>query len=128
MIIVQLDSEQLSILVQNAVRKAMCESTVTNTTQNKSDRWLTLTELCEYHPDKPAKPTVYGWVSGSTIPNHKSGRKLRFLRSEIDSWLLNGKNKTGKEIANDADTFLSNRNTKGRLHPNNQRPKLYPQS
>jgi excisionase family DNA binding protein len=34
--------------------------------------------------------TVYGWVGREQIPFRKSGKKLRFLRSEIDKWLLNG--------------------------------------
>lgn len=59
-----------------------------------TDRWFDLNELCEYHPDKPSKPTVYGWVSAGTIPVHKGGKKLRFLKSEIDNWLLQGRKKT----------------------------------
>ena len=30
--------------------------------------WFDLTELCNYLPDKPAKPTVYGWVQSGLIP------------------------------------------------------------
>ena len=52
--------------------------------------WLNISELCEYLPDKPALPTVYGWVGQRQIPFRKNGKKLRFLRSEIDKWLLNG--------------------------------------
>lgn len=51
------------------------------------DRWFTLGELKEYLPDKPVSATVYGWVQLRKIPNHKSGKKLRFLKSEIDLWL-----------------------------------------
>jgi excisionase family DNA binding protein len=51
------------------------------------DRWFDLNELCEYHPDKPSKHTVYGWVNAGIIPVHKGGKKLRFLKSEIDNWL-----------------------------------------
>lgn len=56
----------------------------------EADRWFDLKELCKYHPDKPTKPTVYGWVSAGTIPVHKGGKKLRFLKSEIDNWLKQG--------------------------------------
>lgn len=56
----------------------------------EADRWFDLNELCIYHPDKPSKPTVYGWVSAGTIPVHKGGKKLRFLKSEIDNWLKQG--------------------------------------
>jgi len=52
------------------------------------DRWMDLIEVCNYIPDKPTKPTVYGWVHSNNIPFHKGGKKLRFLKSEIDNWLL----------------------------------------
>lgn len=58
-----------------------------STTPTKPDRWLNLTELCAYHPDKPTKPTVYGWVKAGSMPVHKGAKKLRFLQSEIDHWL-----------------------------------------
>lgn len=55
------------------------------------DQWFDLKELCAYLPDKPKPPTVYGWVFTSKIPVHKGAKKLRFLKSEIDQWLLRGK-------------------------------------
>lgn len=55
-----------------------------------ADQWLDLAELCDYLPDKPAKSTLYNYVSTNTIPYHKGGKKLRFLRSEIDKWLREG--------------------------------------
>jgi excisionase family DNA binding protein len=70
------------------------------------DRWLNLDELCQYHPDKPSKMTVYGWVHNGSIPVHKGGKKLRFLRSEIDGWLLQGRKQTNAEVGVKADTYL----------------------
>lgn len=71
----------------------------------ETDRWFDLNELCQYHPDKPSKPTVYGWVSAGTIPVHKSGKKLRFLKAEIDSWLRKGRKKTQADIAHAAELY-----------------------
>ena len=62
------------------------------------ERWYNLNELCEYLPDRPVAATVYGWVHNAIIPHHKSGKKLRFLKSEIDLWLKQGKKKTVSEI------------------------------
>ena len=67
----------------------------------ETDRWLNLNELCIYHPDRPQKPTVYGWVNAKSIPVHKSGKKLRFLKSEIDTWLKQGRKKTLAETESD---------------------------
>jgi excisionase family DNA binding protein len=74
--------------------------------QPEPDRWFDLNELCQYIPDKPSKPTVYGWVSAGTIPVHKGGKKLRFLKSEIDNWLKQGRKKTLAETASEAETYL----------------------
>jgi excisionase family DNA binding protein len=72
----------------------------------ETDRWLDLNELCQYHPDKPCKPTVYGWVNIGLIPVHKGGKKLRFLKSEIDHWLKQGRKKTLSESSLEAETYL----------------------
>ena len=76
-----------------------------------TERWLNLSELCEYMPDKPVKATVYGWVHKMVIPCHRRGKKLYFLKSEIDAWLKTGRKKTIAETASEADTYL---NTKHR--------------
>ena len=67
-------------------------------TQPEPDRWLDINELCQYLPDKPAKPTVYQWVSEMKIPCHRGTKKLRFLKSEIDNWLMQGRRKTVQEL------------------------------
>jgi predicted DNA-binding transcriptional regulator AlpA len=105
MIIVQLDSEQLSSIIQNAVRKVITETPQTEP-PTQTDRWFDLNELCIYLPDKPSKATVYGWVHTGLIPCHKGQKKLRFLKSEIDAWLNQGRKKTLAETANEAEQYL----------------------
>ncbi|MEI8202922.1 MAG: helix-turn-helix domain-containing protein [Bacteroidota bacterium] len=78
----------------------------------ESDRWFNLQELQEYHPDHPAAPTVYAWVGQRLIPNHKHGKKLMFLKSEIDEWLKSGKRKTAAELRAEAAEFVTK---KGRI-------------
>lgn len=106
MIILQLDIEQLNSLIQNAVRKAISE-TPKAVQPTDIDCWFDLIEICNYLPDKPAKPTVYGWVRDGLIPCHKGAKKLRFLKSEIDQWLRSGKQKTVAEIEAEAISYLS---------------------
>ena len=74
----------------------------------QTDQWFDLSELCEYHPDKPSKPTVYGWISANKIPHHKGAKKLRFLKSEIDTWLKQGRKQTLAEMDQETDNYLSN--------------------
>jgi predicted DNA-binding transcriptional regulator AlpA len=74
--------------------------------QPETDHWLNLNDLCAYLPDRPTKPTVYGWVHGRAIPCHKRGKKLYFLKSEIDTWLKAGRKKTYAETAIEAEQYL----------------------
>jgi excisionase family DNA binding protein len=71
------------------------------------DGWMNIDELKEYLPDKPAKPTIYGWVSQRLIPHHKGGKKLRFRKSEIDNWLSEGKRQSAGEIEAAAQEYLT---------------------
>ena len=87
-----------------------------NQQPTETDHWFDLNELCIYHPDKPSKPTVYGWVNAGIIPVHKGGKKLRFLKSEIDNFLRQGRKKTLAETASEADNYLSNRKIKEVSH------------
>ena len=84
-----------------------------NKQQTEPDRWFDLSELCHYHPDKPSKPTVYGWVSAGAIPVHKGGKKLRFLKSEIDEWLKQGRKQTYADLSREADNYLSSKKKGG---------------
>jgi hypothetical protein len=76
-----------------------------NEQPTETDRWFDLNELCIYHPDKPAKATAYGWVNAGTIPVHKGRKKLRFLKSEIDNCLRQGRKKTLAETASEAEQY-----------------------
>lgn len=77
----------------------------------KVESWFDLDALCKYLPDKPAKSTIYSWVNKRLIPYHKNGKKLRFLKAEIDKWLLDGKIETHTETnqlaTNKRDMFLT---------------------
>ena len=78
--------QELTDIVTDAVQKVLAAQ---NKPQEKeSDRWFNLSELCAYLPDKPSKVTIYRYVAENKIPYHKSRKKLRFLKSEIDAWLL----------------------------------------
>jgi excisionase family DNA binding protein len=107
--ITQITPPELETLIENSIKKVL--STQQAEQPAETDRWFDLTELCIYHPDKPKKPTVYGWVNAGIIPVHKGGgKKLRFLKSEIDSWLKQGRKRTLEEIASDADRYLTKKN------------------
>lgn len=71
--------------------------------------WFNIGEPCEYLPDKPSRQTVYAWVCYRQIPYHKTGKKLSFLKSEIDAWLLDAGHATVKEIQETAQAIYGNK-------------------
>ncbi len=76
------------------------------------EQWLDLNELIKYDPEKRTKPTWYSKISKGEVPYHKKGKKLYFLKSEIDAWLRTGKCKSNAEIEAEARTYLL-KNKKG---------------
>ena len=94
---------ELEILIEHSVQRA-----VSNTQTNpEADQWFSLDELCEYLPGNPAKATIYGYVHRRAIPHKKLGKRLMFLRSEIDAWLKSKDRKTVEVIEAEADQYLS---------------------
>ena len=88
------------------------KSLLQNSNQMKvepADRWFNLQELCDYLPDRPAKQTVYGWIGQHIIPYYKKGKKLQFLKSEIDAWLKADKRKTAAELHAEAIQYVTKR-------------------
>ncbi|HOK35666.1 MAG TPA: helix-turn-helix domain-containing protein [Paludibacteraceae bacterium] len=105
----KLSFEQLLQAVEILLDKVEKIETLLNETKRElpeSDRWFNLQELCTYLPDKPARQTVYGWIGQKLIPYHKKGKKLQFLKSEIDAWLKEGKRKTIAEIQAEAEQYI----------------------
>ena len=70
------------------------------------DKWFNLQDLCAYLPNHPAEQTVYGWTSTMKIPFHKNGKYIRFLKSEIDAWLMEGGSKSDEELNEDVNQYI----------------------
>ena len=86
--------QALAYLIDKVEKIETLLGTQTATAVEPADRWFNLQELCEYLPDRPARQTVYGWIGQHLIPYHKKGKKLQFLKSEIDTWLLADQHQT----------------------------------
>ena len=88
--------------------KEMKELIVTNLKlDQKEDVWMDVNALREYHPAHPAKQTIYDWVTHKSIPYHTDGHRLRFLRSEIDEWLMGGFHQAECESYEDAIGYIN---------------------
>ena len=104
--------EKLPQAVEYLISKVEKLETLLNTQkseQTETDKWFNLQELCGYHPDRPARQTVYGWVGARAIPYHKKGKKLQFLKSEIDAWLKADKHKSMAELQAEAEQFVNSK-------------------
>jgi excisionase family DNA binding protein len=75
--------------------------------QQDKDSLLTIEELCDYLPGRPAKQTVYGWVNNRIIEFERHGKRLYFRKSVIDAWLKNGRQKKNREIQTNAKRRVS---------------------
>lgn len=53
--------------------------------------WMSMEDYMQYDPRHPKKSTVYNWVRNGKIPYHKKDGDLYFLKSDIDKWLMDGK-------------------------------------
>ena len=62
------------------------------------EQWMNLRELCDY-----------GWTSCHLIPFHKKGKRIMFLKEEIDAWLHEGKIKSHKELSKEAEEFIKSK-------------------
>ena len=100
--------QAVSLLI-NEVKELKSLLQVNNKNAEPSDRWFNLQELCEYLPDRPARQSVYGWIGQRAVPYHKKGKKLQFLKSEIDAWLKTDKHKTAAELHAEAMAFVNSK-------------------
>lgn len=65
---------------------------------------MTVEELSRYLPGKPAISSLYGMVQRRELPYGRAGKRLFFVKSEIDAWLTSKKGKTRDELAELAKT------------------------
>lgn len=107
MIIVQLDSEQLSNLIQSSVRKVLKETppqTVEPTEQ--PEQLLTVQEAAQFL--NLTVPTIYSKVSKGELPVMKRSKRLYFSSTELMEYLKDGRKKSNAEIEQEAKAYLSN--------------------
>ena len=53
------------------------------------ERWLAVQEIAAYSGVN--RDTIYKWIERKKMPAHKACRLWKFLASEIDAWVKQGK-------------------------------------
>jgi len=105
MIIVQLESEQLESLIQNAVRKVISEIPKVVEPAQK-DELLTVQDTAKFL--SLSVPTVYTLISKGELPVMKRSKRCYFSKVELINYLRQGRKKTLAETANETDAYLLN--------------------
>jgi excisionase family DNA binding protein len=109
MIILQLDSEQLSSLIQSSVREVIKENLSQKRKHNDHpEQFLTVQEAAKFLNLKI--PTIYSKVSKGELPFMKRSKRLYFSSTELLDYLKKGRKKTIAEIEEEAEEYLSKKN------------------
>ena len=72
------------------------------------DERMDVTEAQKYIPGHPAVQTIYGWTSNNMIPYHKVGKRIYFLKSELDAWLSKDQHKSKDDLLEEAEEYVNN--------------------
>lgn len=71
------------------------------------DERMDVTEAQKYIPGHPAVQTIYGWTSNNLIPFHKVGKRIYFLKSELDAWLSKEQHKSKDDLREEAEEYAN---------------------
>ena len=80
-----------------------------NKSSKDDDRRMDVTEAQKYIPGHPAVQTIYGWTSNNMIPYHKVGKRIYFVKSELDAWLLKEGHKSQDDLRREAEEYVNSR-------------------
>jgi excisionase family DNA binding protein len=105
MIILQIEGDQLSELIQTAIRKVLAENP--NLASTPVQDLMTIREASEYlHLSIGA---IYAMVHRRAICYSKRGKRLFFSKKELSAWVETGRKPTAEEIRLSAREQLHNK-------------------
>lgn len=98
------DNKILSAKI-DALNKKINMSLPANKRGDDNER-MDVTEAQKYIPGHPAVQTIYGWTSNGQIPYHKIGKRIYFVKSELDDWMSNGQHKSDDDLRKEAEEYV----------------------
>ncbi len=98
------DNKILSAKI-DALNKKIGTVTPANRKGDDNER-MDVTEAQRYIPGHPAIQTIYGWTSNGQIPYHKIGKRIYFVKSELDEWLSHGQRKSEDTLNKEAEEYV----------------------
>ena len=88
----------------DAINRKLSASMGNNRDENER---MDVTEAQKYIPGHPAVQTIYGWTSNNMIPYHKVGKRIYFLKSELDAWLSKDQHKSKDDLREEAEEYVN---------------------
>lgn len=74
--------------------------------KNDDNERMDVATARKYIPGHPAIQTIYGWTSSGNIPYHKIGKRIYFIKSELDEWLSHNQYKSYDNMRKEADEYV----------------------
>lgn len=99
------DNRILSIKI-DALNKKINASMPVNKKDDNNER-MDVAEAQKYISGHPAVQTIYGWTSNGQIPYHKIGKRIYFVKSELDEWLSHGMHKSEADLQKEAEEYVA---------------------
>jgi len=89
--------EDLENLIQASVRKVLSEQIKQEPVhQETEDKFLNIKEASQYL--NLAEQTIYGYTSKGLIPFIKRAKRVLFLKSDLENWLMQGRKMSIEEL------------------------------
>ncbi len=101
-IIITIEKEELAILVQQAIEKALAALGLNKAPEPEDI--MTVDEVASWL--RICKTQIYQKTHYKTIPFNKKGKRLYFSRADLKAWLADGRVKTKFELIELADERL----------------------
>ena len=98
------DNKILSAKI-DALNKKINMSLPANKQGDDNER-MDVTEAQKYIPGHPAVQTIYGWTSNGQLPSHQIGKRIYFVKSELDDWLSHGQHKSDDDLRKEAEEYV----------------------
>lgn len=92
--IILVTRDELDEIIQSSVKKAIGE--INSRQPENSGDLLSISDACKYL--NLSKPTLYRFTSQNLIPFIKKSQKLYFRKLDLEAWIMEGKQKTQKEV------------------------------
>lgn len=102
-----LEDNRLLSTKLDAIDKMLLASMGNNS--KNDDQRMDVTEAQKYIPGHPAVQTIYGWTSNNLIPYNKVGKRIYFVKSELDAWLSKEQHKSQQDLLKEAENFVNNK-------------------